>query len=200
MAPTTPPTKDAESIIADDAASPNPADGALHVMTAPARMARTRSSTCPTWPGSQPATPPAPGDLEDQAARYHPTRHELTVNADFRAINDLTTHWHRRYPEYPAPTPSSKPTSANGANRCSSRSFSPPATPPGAKTSSTRSCPHGVHRRPPTAPSPARDAPEAPRSELGSPVTRTLKVDAPNDRNGPRPPAQTSEKTRRDAR
>ena len=26
----------------------------------------------------------APGDLEDQAARYHPGRHELTINADFR--------------------------------------------------------------------------------------------------------------------
>ena len=39
----------------------------------------------------------AAGDLEDQAARYHPARHELTVNADFRAINDLTTHWQGRY-------------------------------------------------------------------------------------------------------
>ena len=43
----------------------------------------------------------APGDLEDQAARYHPARHELTVNADFRAINDLTTHWQRRYTGIP---------------------------------------------------------------------------------------------------
>lgn len=25
----------------------------------------------------------------------------LTINADFRAINDLTTHWHRRYPGVP---------------------------------------------------------------------------------------------------
>ena len=39
----------------------------------------------------------APGDLEDQAARYHPGRHELTINADFRAINDLIKHWHNRY-------------------------------------------------------------------------------------------------------
>ena len=43
----------------------------------------------------------APGDLEDQAARYHPARHELTVNADFRAINDLSAHWRRRYPGVP---------------------------------------------------------------------------------------------------
>jgi hypothetical protein len=42
-----------------------------------------------------------PGDLEDQAARYHPARHELTVNADFRAINDLTTHWQLRYQGVP---------------------------------------------------------------------------------------------------
>ena len=43
----------------------------------------------------------APGDLEDQAARYHPARHELTINADFRAITDLTTHWRRRYRAVP---------------------------------------------------------------------------------------------------
>ena len=36
------------------------------------------------------------GDLEDQAARYHPGRHELTINADFRAISDLITHWCHR--------------------------------------------------------------------------------------------------------
>jgi hypothetical protein len=41
------------------------------------------------------------GDLEDQAARYHPGRHELTVNADFRAISDLITHWRRRYQGVP---------------------------------------------------------------------------------------------------
>ena len=39
----------------------------------------------------------APGDLEDQAARYHPGRHELTINADFRAIGDLIAHWRARY-------------------------------------------------------------------------------------------------------
>jgi hypothetical protein len=38
---------------------------------------------------------------QNQAARYHPTRHELTINADFRAINDLTTHWRARYPSVP---------------------------------------------------------------------------------------------------
>ena len=43
----------------------------------------------------------APGDLEDQAARYHPGRHELTINADFRAITDLTTHWQDRYKGIP---------------------------------------------------------------------------------------------------
>ncbi len=39
----------------------------------------------------------APGDLEDQAARYHFARHELTINADFRAITDMIFYWHRRY-------------------------------------------------------------------------------------------------------
>jgi hypothetical protein len=43
----------------------------------------------------------APGDLEDQAARYHPGRHELTINADFRAINDLIAHWQDRYKGIP---------------------------------------------------------------------------------------------------
>ena len=39
----------------------------------------------------------ATGDLEDQAARYHVDRHELTINADFRAITDLIAHWYDRY-------------------------------------------------------------------------------------------------------
>ena len=39
----------------------------------------------------------APGDLEDLAARYHPSRHELTINADFRAITDLIAYWRGRY-------------------------------------------------------------------------------------------------------
>jgi hypothetical protein len=43
----------------------------------------------------------APGDLEDQAARYHLARHELTINADFRAISDLSAHWRRRYQGVP---------------------------------------------------------------------------------------------------
>jgi hypothetical protein len=43
----------------------------------------------------------APGDLEDQAARYHSARHELTINADFRAIGDLITHWQDRYKGVP---------------------------------------------------------------------------------------------------
>ncbi len=43
----------------------------------------------------------APGDLEDHAARYHPGRHELTINADFRAITDLISHWHDRYKGIP---------------------------------------------------------------------------------------------------
>jgi hypothetical protein len=48
------------------------------------------------WISARDATR-APGDLEDQAARYHPRRHELTINADFRAITDLIAHWRGRY-------------------------------------------------------------------------------------------------------
>ena len=43
----------------------------------------------------------APRDLEDEAARYHPGRHELTINADFRAITDLIAHWQDRYKGVP---------------------------------------------------------------------------------------------------
>ena len=43
----------------------------------------------------------APSDLEDQAARYHPARHELTINADFRAVTDLIDHWCRHYQGVP---------------------------------------------------------------------------------------------------
>ena len=43
----------------------------------------------------------AAGDLEDQAARYHRSRHELTINSDFRAISDLITHWCYRYQGVP---------------------------------------------------------------------------------------------------
>jgi hypothetical protein len=39
----------------------------------------------------------APGDLEDQAARYHLDRHELTINADFRVFTDMTARWVRQY-------------------------------------------------------------------------------------------------------
>jgi hypothetical protein len=47
----------------------------------------------------------APGDLEDQAARYDAVRHELTINADFRAITDMTAHWTRRYRGTPGAGP-----------------------------------------------------------------------------------------------
>jgi hypothetical protein len=43
----------------------------------------------------------APGDLEDQAARYDPSRHELTINVDFRAITDMTAYWRQRYEGVP---------------------------------------------------------------------------------------------------
>jgi hypothetical protein len=43
----------------------------------------------------------APGDLEDQAARYHVERHELTINADFRVFADMMSRWERRYQGVP---------------------------------------------------------------------------------------------------
>jgi hypothetical protein len=43
----------------------------------------------------------APGDLEDQAARYHAERHELTINADFRVFADMASRWERHYQGVP---------------------------------------------------------------------------------------------------
>ena len=62
----------------------------------------SRSSDLPdvAWISARDGTRAA-GDLEDQAARYHPARHELTINADFRAITDLIAHWRRRYQGVP---------------------------------------------------------------------------------------------------
>jgi hypothetical protein len=100
-APTTPPTTDAHSIITD-AASPNTPDGE------PPAAGRDHEDGADTtvvlpdvaWISARDSTR-TPGDLEDQAARCHPARHELTVNADIRAINDLTTHWRDQYTGIP---------------------------------------------------------------------------------------------------
>jgi hypothetical protein len=102
-APTAPPTKDADSVIADDVASPNPADGA------PPADDSNRDDGAGTivdlpdvaWISARDGTR-APGDLEDQAARYHRARHELSINADFRAIKDLTAHRRDQYTGSPA--------------------------------------------------------------------------------------------------
>ena len=52
------------------------------------------------WISSRDGTRAA-GDLEDEAARYHLARHELTINADFRAITDMVAYWRRRYEGVP---------------------------------------------------------------------------------------------------
>ncbi len=101
-APTVPSTKDADSIITDNAATANiaagapPADDSDHGDGADAVVDLPDVAWITARDGTR-----APGDLEDQAARYHPARHELTINADFRAINDLTAHWHHRYTGIP---------------------------------------------------------------------------------------------------
>jgi hypothetical protein len=84
------------------AGSPNPADG-----EPPAAGRDLEDGAEPivdlpdvAWISARDGTRAA-GDLEDQAARYHPARHELTINADFRAIKDLTAHWRDRYTGIP---------------------------------------------------------------------------------------------------
>ena len=93
-----PSTKDADSLITGGAASPNTPDGEP---PADGRDPEDRAEPIVdlpdvAWVSARDGTRAA-ADLEDQAARYHPARHELTINADFRAINDLTTHWRQRY-------------------------------------------------------------------------------------------------------
>jgi hypothetical protein len=101
-ASTAPRAKDADGIVADAAASPNPADGAPPPDGSDREDAADAIVDLPdvAWISARDGTR-APGDLEDQAARYHPARHELTINADFRAINDLTAHWRHRYEGVP---------------------------------------------------------------------------------------------------
>jgi hypothetical protein len=97
----------------------DPAEPPEHHGAGPAQLA-PRSDHGPSAPASADATEidlpdvvwlsvddgtRAPGDLEDQAARYDAARHELTINADFRAITDMTSHWTRRYRGTPGARP-----------------------------------------------------------------------------------------------
>jgi hypothetical protein len=104
--PTTRPSKDADSIITNSAASPNLEDGEPSGDGHDPEDAADAIVDLPdvAWISARDGTR-AVGDLEDQAARYHPARYELTINADFRAINDLTTHWHHRYAGVPGARP-----------------------------------------------------------------------------------------------
>ena len=81
----------------------------------------------------------APGDLDDQAARYHPARHELTINADFRAITDMIGMAAQlpRRPGRPSGDRSAGTRMVRtGAGRGRARR---PSTRPGTRTSSPRS-------------------------------------------------------------
>jgi hypothetical protein len=100
--PTTRPSKHADSIITDEDESPNPADSEASGDGRDPEDAADAAVDLPdvAWISARDGTR-APGDLEDQAARYHLARQELTINADFRAIKDLTTHWHGCYPGMP---------------------------------------------------------------------------------------------------
>jgi hypothetical protein len=88
----------------------------------------------------------AVGDLEDQAARYHPARHELTINADFRAITDMKTYWRDRYHTIPGARAVIDAQVTEWWSRSSPKSCSPPAAQLGPPNSSTPSS------RPPLSP------------------------------------------------
>jgi hypothetical protein len=110
----------------------------------------------------------APRDLEDLAARYHPGRHELTINSDFRAISDLIAHWCQRYRGAPGArtiiegqVPRMVRTDPRrGHTRRPQLCLEPRATRRAPLT-------HLVHRGPAPAPTTPRHAPEAPSPEAG---------------------------------
>ena len=69
----------------------------------------------------------APGDLEDQAARYHAERHELTINADFRVFADMGAGGSGSIKAFPAPAERSRRSYGNGSSRRSWKSCCQPA-------------------------------------------------------------------------
>ena len=102
--PTTEPTASRRRTAADAAAAPAPGERPQEALPEPpAEDPDDEQQSHPTvslpdvaWISARDGSR-ATGDLEDQAARYHPGRHELTINADFRAITDLIAHWYDRY-------------------------------------------------------------------------------------------------------
>ena len=102
--PTTEPTASRRRTAADAAAAAAPGERPQEALTEPPtedpddeqQSHPTVSLPDVAWISARDGSR-ATRDLEDQAARYHPGRHELTINADFRAITDLTTHWQARY-------------------------------------------------------------------------------------------------------
>jgi hypothetical protein len=100
--PTHPPTTHPLSASSGGAVAPGWAGGESPAVEADPEAHRLTTVDLPdvAWISARDRTR-APGDLEDQAARYHPGRHELTINSDFRAISDLITHWCHRYPGVP---------------------------------------------------------------------------------------------------
>jgi len=93
--PTSGPATSRRQTAADAAAAPAPGERAQERLTEPPaedpddepRSHPTASLPDVAWISARDGSR-AIGDLEDQAARYHPGRHELTINADFRAIGD----------------------------------------------------------------------------------------------------------------
>jgi len=64
--------------------------------TRPRSRTRARWPICPMWRGSRLAIAPERW-VTSRTRPPNTTRHELTINADFRAIDDLITHWQSRY-------------------------------------------------------------------------------------------------------
>ncbi len=100
--PTHPPTTHPLSASSGGAVAPGWAGGESPAVEADPEAHRLTTVDLPdvAWISARDGTR-APGDLDDQAARYHPGRHELTINTDFRAISGLITHWRYRYQGVP---------------------------------------------------------------------------------------------------
>ena len=130
------------------------------------------------WVSARDATR-APGDLEDQAARYHPGRRELTINADFRAITDLIAHWRgplSRRPRRPRGNRGAGPGMVRTGLR-RGRARRPELT---LDRGAARRAPLAelVHRRPAAKTAAALNAPEAAWSEARSTPERPWQIGA----------------------
>ena len=189
--PTSGPATSRRQTAADAAAAPAPGERAQERLTEPPaedpddepRSHPTASLPDVAWISARDGSR-AIGDLEDQAARYHPGRHELTINADFRAIGD-----HRPLAG-PLPRNRRRPDGDRGTGarmvRTDPRRGSTRRVQLALDRGPTRrvAIAHLVHRHPVAQTPAARDTPDAARAEARTTAQRCGRTGAGRKRHG----------------